>query len=108
MINYEDFQKVEIRIGEIKSAVRIEKSDKLLLLSVDFGEENPRTVVSGIALYFTDPQELVGVRCAFVTNLEPRPLMDYESQAMILGTRTDDGFALLKPARELPSGSLVG
>lgn len=108
MINYEDFQKIEIKIGEIKSAEKIEKSDKLLLLSVDFGEENPRTVVSGIAPYFEDPAELVGIQCAFVTNLEPRSLMGYESEAMILGSREDDNFALLKSSRDVKPGSIVG
>lgn len=108
MINYEDFQKVEIKIGQIKSAEKIEKSEKLLLLSVDFGEENPRTVVSGIAPYFEDPKDLVEVKCAFVTNLEPRPLMGYQSEAMILGSREDDNFSLLRADLDTKPGSIVG
>lgn len=108
MITYDDFSKVEIRIGEIKKAEKIEKSDKLLLLHVDFGEEQERTVVSGIALYFEDPEELVGVQCGFVTNLEPRPLMGYESQAMILGVKTDESFSLMTPTSPVVPGSLLG
>ena len=130
MINYEDYSKVEIKIGEIKSAEKVDKSDKLLLLSVDFGvkpsakadnspensdspndpeeERDIRTVVSGIATYFEDPKVLVGIQCAFVTNLEPRSLMGFESQAMILGSKTDEGFALLKPSSTVLPGSIVG
>lgn len=108
MIDYNDVQKVEIRIGEIISAEKIEKSDKLLLLSVDFGEETPRSVVSGIAPFFENPEELHGVQCSFVTNLEPRSLMGYESQAMILGAKTEEGFALLTPHTHVPVGAVVG
>ena len=108
MINYEDFSKVEVRIGEIKTVEKIEKSEKLLLLSVDFGEEDLRTVVSGVAPYFREPQDLVGIKCSFVTNLEPRPLMGHESQAMILGVRDGDDFSLLKPSSEVKPGSVVG
>lgn len=107
MINYEDFKKVEIKIGEIQEAHRIDRSDKLLLLKVDFGEENIRTVVSGIAQYF-NPDELAGVQCSFVTNLEPRPLMGHESEAMILGAYTDDGFALIKPSLRTIPGTILG
>lgn len=77
MISIDDFKKVEIQVGLIKSAEPVEGSEKLLKLSVDFGEETPRQVVSGIAKYFPDISLLVGKRCAFVTNLEPRPLAHY-------------------------------
>lgn len=85
-ISIDDFKKVEITVGEILSAERIEGSDKLLKLKVNFGEENPRQVLSGIAPYFEDPQVLVGKRVPFVTNLAPRQMMGLESQAMILAT----------------------
>ncbi len=84
-ISIDDFKKVEIRIGEIKSAEKIEGSDKLLKLQVNFGNED-RQVLSGIAAYFPDPTVLVGKRCPFVTNLAPRMMMGMESQAMILAT----------------------
>ncbi len=106
-INYDDYKKVEMRIGRIISAQPVEKSEKLLLLSVDFGEETPRTVVSGIAKYFPDPATLEGVRCGFVANLEPRPLMGHESQAMILATGDDETFSLLRVSDDVPPGSLV-
>jgi methionyl-tRNA synthetase len=85
LISIDDFKKVEIRIGEIKSAERIEGSDKLLKLLVNFGSES-RQVLSGIATYFPDPQTLVGKKCPFVTNLAPRMMIGLESQAMVLAT----------------------
>jgi methionyl-tRNA synthetase len=85
-ISIDDVKKVEITVGEIRSAERIEGSDKLLKLSVDFGEESPRQVLSGIGRHFEDVQALVGKRCPFVTNLAPRAMMGLESQAMILAT----------------------
>lgn len=87
-ISIDDFKKVEIKVGEIKSAEKIEGSDKLLKLLVNFGSED-RQVLSGIAAYFPDPAVLVGKRCPFVTNLAPRMMMGLESQAMILATGGD-------------------
>lgn len=107
MISIDDFKKVEIQVGLIKSAEPVDGSEKLLKLSVDFGEENLRQVISGIAKYFPDIQSLVGKRCAFVTNLEPRPLMGFESQAMILATSGDDYFSLFEVPENIPLGSRV-
>lgn len=105
-ISYEDFKKVEARVGKILSAGPVEKSEKLLLLSVDFGEATPRTVVSGIAKHFPNPEEsLVGVTCAFITNLEPRPLMGHVSQAMILAASTEDGSFSIMRAEGVPAGT---
>ncbi len=87
-ISVDDFKKVEIRIGEIRNAGKIEGSDKLLRLIVNFGQEE-RQVLSGIAAYFPNPEELVGKKCPFVTNLAPRMMMGLESQAMILATGGD-------------------
>ncbi len=96
MINIDDFKKVEIKIGEIISVEPIDGSDKLLKLKVNFGTEE-RQVLSGIKAYFPDPQQLVGKRCPFVTNLEPRMMMGLESQAMILAAGgTDTPFALFE------------
>ncbi|MDB5224657.1 MAG: methionine--tRNA ligase [Candidatus Adlerbacteria bacterium] len=84
-LSIDDFHKVEIKVGEIMSAEKIEGSDKLLKLKVNFGPED-RQVLSGIAVYYPDPVALVGIKCAFVTNLKPRMMMGMESQAMILAT----------------------
>ncbi len=87
-ISIDDFKKVEIRVGEITSAEKIEGSDKLLKLRVNFGDHE-RQVLSGIATYFPNPQDLVGKCCPFATNLAPRTMMGLESQAMILATGGD-------------------
>lgn len=105
MISIEDFKKVEIAVGEILAVEIIDGSDKLLKLTVDFGEEKPRTVVSGIRKYFSDPAELVGKKHPFVVNLEPRPLMGIPSEAMILAVSTDDVFSLLHVDSSIPAGT---
>ena len=107
MITIDDFKKIEIRVGEILSSEKIEGSEKLLKLSVHFGEENPRTVLSGISPYFSDITVLVGKKCAFVTNLEPRPMMGLESQGMILATGGETDFTLFEVPAATPRGSLV-
>lgn len=103
MINIEDLAKVEIRLGKILGVEEVEGSEKLYRLSVDFGEECPRQVLSGIRKYF-DKDFLLNKQFAFVTNLEPRKIMGLESQAMILATG-EDSLALLAPTTEMPSGS---
>ncbi|MCA9363656.1 hypothetical protein KC727_00325 [Candidatus Kaiserbacteria bacterium] len=107
MISYDDFAKLEITIGEIQAVEVVEDADKLLRLTVDFGEAAPRQIISGIREYFEDPQTLVGVRCPFVTNLEPRVIRGFESQGMIVAAHQDELFALLTPHRELPVGARV-
>lgn len=112
MISIDDFKKVEIRAGKILSAEPVEGSEKLLKLSVDFNEENPRQVLSGIAKHIS-PEELVGTTCVFVTNLEPREIMGLKSEAMIMAFSGDlpaqagNFFSLLKVPNEVTPGSLV-
>ena len=107
-ITYDDFKKVEIKIGKILSAEKVPDTDRLLQLSVDLGEEEPRQIISGIAEYFESPEELVGVHCSFVTNLEPRTIRGYESNGMILAVKADDDtFSLLKSSNNIPAGTNV-
>lgn len=107
MITYDDFAKLEIKIGEIISAEIVEGADKLLRLMVDVGEETPRQIVSGIREYFEAPEMLVGMKAPFLTNLEPRVIRGLESQGMILAIGGDDAFALLVPHADVPKGSRV-
>ncbi len=97
-IPIDDFKKIEITVGEVLSAEPVAGSEKLLRLQVTFGskptsegsqEPDIRQVVSGIAKHFPDPSSLVGKKCAFVTNLEPRSIMGLQSQAMIMATGGD-------------------
>lgn len=118
MINIDEFKKVEIKAGNILSAERIENSEKLLKLNVDFGfidtatgEKDIRQVISGIAKYVS-PENLVGKTVAFVTNLEPREIMGQKSQAMILAVSGEDvattkNFFSLMYLQDVPPGSLV-
>ena len=102
-LSFEDFQKIELRIGKVISAEKVEKSDKLLKLDVNFGEES-RQVVSGIAKEYS-PEDLVGKSFVFVTNLEPRLIMGLESQAMILAAAVADRAVLVEPDKETPAGT---
>jgi len=106
MISIEDFKKIEIKVGKILSVEKVPDTDKLLKLSVDLGEENPRQIISGIALYFPDFSVLIDKKCMFVANLESRTIRGYESQGMILAVSTDDGkFSLLEPEDVIPPGT---
>lgn len=106
MINIEDFKKVDIVVGKILSAEKIPDTEKLLKLSVDLGEQTPRQIVSGIALYFPDYTVLIGKKCMFVANLETRLIRGIESHGMILAVSTEDNkFSLLEPNDEVPVGS---
>jgi len=106
MINIEDFKKIEIVVGKILSAEKVPDTDKLLKLSVDLGEVAPRQIISGISLYFPDCSVLIGKKCMFVANLEPRIICGLESQGMILAVSSDDGkFSLLEPSDEIATGA---
>jgi len=82
-IEIDDFAKVDLRVGQVLSAERIPKADKLLLLKVDLGEEQPRTILAGIAQYY-EPEKLVDRKVVIVANLKPRKLRGYESQGMVV------------------------
>ena len=96
-ISIDDFKKVELTVGEIKLVEKVENADKLLRLTVDVGESELRQIVSGIAMYFPDPQALVGKKVPFVTNLAPRTIRGLESNGMIVAAHDDeDHFSLLE------------
>ena len=107
MISIDDFKKVEIKVGKILSASPVEGSLKLLKLSVDFAEDTPRQVISGIAKYFPDAKVLAGKKCAFVTNLEPREIMGLTSQAMIVDASAEEIISLFEVSDSIPEGTLV-
>lgn len=105
MPTIDDFKNIEMKVGRILSAEPVAGSEKLLRLAVDFGEGEPRQILSGIAKYYT-PDALIGKLCPFVTNLPPRAMMGMESDGMILAVKTADGGAvLLHPEKEVPPGS---
>lgn len=108
MITYDEFSNVHIGLGKILAAQPLQGADKLLVLSVDVGEEQPRQIVSGIRPFVADPQALVGQTFPFVLNLAYRTIRGVESQGMILAASTPDGgFAFLKPDPALPPGTRI-
>lgn len=106
MIQYDDFAKMDIRIGTILEAEKLPKSDKLLKFLVDDGFEK-RTILSGIAKHFS-PEEMIGKQVTFLANLAPRKMMGIESNGMILMAENRDGsLALLQPHKEVWNGGTV-
>lgn len=105
-IQYDDFAKMDIRIGTILEAEKLPKSDKLLKFLVDDGFEK-RTILSGIAKHFS-PEEMIGKQVTFLANLAPRKMMGIESNGMILMAENRDGsLALLQPHKEVWNGGPV-
>ncbi len=109
-ISIDQFKDVEIKIGKILSVEIVPDADKLLKLEVDMGEDAPRQILSGIRMYFEDPQVLVGKRVPFVANLAPRTIRGLESNGMILAVNDKDGngFSLLEVTENIGAGSRVG
>ena len=111
MLTFDEFKKIEIKIGEIVSAEKVPETDKLIKLEVNFGEEKTRQIISGIAGYFSDVSVLVGKKCPFVTNLSPRIIKGLESNGMILAVSGGEGddlrFSLLEPSMNISAGDKV-
>lgn len=103
-ISYDDFSKVDIRIGTVKAAELVPDTDKLIKCTVDFGECGERTIVSGVAQWKT-PEELIGKQLPYIVNLAPRMLRGVESQGMLLAASDTEGVALLVPERSMPAGT---
>jgi methionyl-tRNA synthetase len=105
-IDITDFTKVELRVGEVLTAERIPKADKLLLLTVDVGEEKPRQILAGIAQHYA-PEQLLGRKIAVVANLKPRKMRGFESQGMLLAASVgDEGKPVLATfTEEVPNGA---
>ena len=105
-IAFEDFEKLDIRVGTVLSCERVPKADKLLKFEIADGMEN-RVIVSGIAKHYK-PEELVGKQICFIANLPPRKLRGIESQGMILSAENfDGGLSVLCTDREVKPGSEV-
>src|SRR6185437_13513577 len=104
-ISIDDFAKVDLRVGEVKSAEPVKGADKLLHLKVDIGEPEPRTIVAGIALAYK-PEQLIGRKVVIVANLQPRKLRGLTSQGMIVAASIDGGLPVLAGFREdIPVGA---
>ncbi len=106
IIPFADFAKVDLRVARILEAERVEGSDKLLRLQVSLEGEKRRQILAGIGKKYT-PEELIGREIIIVANLEPRSLMGFESQGMLLAAGDAAGPVLLQPDTEVPPGSEI-
>jgi len=103
LITFEDFSKIDLRIGNIIDCTEKEGSEKLLRLTVDFGDEGQKTIFSGIKQWFT-PEELIGKSFLFILNLAPRKMMDEFSEGMLLAAEGEKPEPL-STSTEVPPGT---
>lgn len=106
MITFEDFKKLDIRIGKIISVEKVPNSNKLLKLIFDLGSEK-RQILAGMAEFFPDPQVLIGKEMPVLVNLEPRTFRGLKSEGMIIAADFNNEPILLYPEKDIPPGSIV-
>jgi methionine--tRNA ligase beta chain len=105
-ISFEEFQKLDLRIGKILEANHVSGSRNLIRMLVDFGTEK-RQAVAGLLQWYK-PQDLVGKKCAFILNLQRRKLMGVESQCMVFAAEDDKGnVVVLQPEKDIAEGSRI-
>jgi methionyl-tRNA synthetase len=108
-VAFEDFEKLDIRVGLVKDCQKVKKSKKLLQFTIDDGSGTDRTICSGIAAFYENPEELIGKRILFVANFAPRQMMGIERQGMILSAvDADESLSVVTTTKEVKPGSQVG
>jgi len=105
-VSFEDFSKLDLRIGKIVKAEAIPKSKNLIKLTIDIGGGETKQAVAGIAQFYA-PEQLQGMQVAVVTNLQPRRVFGVESEVMILAAEDEKGVSLLKPEKTVKVGSKI-
>ena len=109
-VSYDDFKKLDIRVGLVLEAEDLEKSEHLIRLTVDIGEKEPRQILAGLKGYYT-PKQLRNRKVIVLANLQPRKMMGLESQGMLLAADVDDKPFLLKLPKDdlknIPPGTPV-
>ena len=107
-VNFEDFTKIDFRVGKVIKAENIEGAETLMRLSVDFGPLGERTILSGIKKWY-QPKDLKGRSYVFVYNLEPKKMMGEDSQGMIMAAEDESGenCVLLVPDDDIAPGTRV-
>lgn len=105
-ITIDDFKKVQLKIAKVLTAERVPKADKLLQMTIDVGESEPRSLVAGIAQHYT-PDEIVGRSIVIVANLQPAKIRGIESNGMLLAAEADGKVIVLGPQGDLPPGASV-
>ena len=106
MINFKEFQKIELKIAKILKAERVEGSEKLIKLQLDLNEEESRQILAGIAGFY-QPEDLINKEIVVVANLEPREIFGMESRGMLLAADDDGKPVLLKPDKEVSPGTKI-
>ena len=108
-VSFEEFEKLDIRVGLVKDCQKVKKSKKLLQFTIDDGSGTDRTICSGIAAFYEKPEELIGKRILFVANFAPRNMMGIESQGMILSAvDADESLSVVTTTKDVKPGSQVG
>lgn len=106
-VAFDDFAKLDLRVGTVLECIKMPKADKLLQFLIDDGMSK-RTIISGIAAWYK-PEDLVGKQVCFIANLEPRKLKGVESQGMLLSVEDKDGtLSLIQPPKDVAPGSQIG
>lgn len=106
MITLEDFKKLDIKIGKVKSVEKVPETDKLLCFIFDVGTEE-RQIMAGMATFFPDPSILVGKEMPILMNIEPRNFKGHVSHGMIIAADMEGHPILLHPEKDIPPGSVV-
>lgn len=106
MISFDDFSKVELKVGTVLEAENVEESEKLIKLMVDLGEDKPRQILAGVKEWYS-PSDFVGKQVVVVVNLEPRTMMGLESVGMMLAADSEDGPVFLTVPKKVPPGTKI-
>ncbi len=108
LISYDDFKKIDARLGKVLVAEVVPDSDKLIRFELDFGEEKPRQILSAIRQWYPEPEKLIGKQMLFVINLAPRTIRGLESHGMLMAVDGLDGTPVfLVSEQPAPIGSKV-
>jgi methionyl-tRNA synthetase len=106
-VTFDQFKACDLRAGTVKVCEKLPKSDRILRLMIDFGEGQPRQILSGLAEFYK-PEELVGRQVIAVLNLEPRKIRGAMSNGMVLTAEKDGKLTLIAPSVPMPDGSRIG
>lgn len=105
-ISFDDFSKVELKVGTVLEAEEVDGSEKLIKLKVDLGEDSSRQILAGVKQWYK-PADFIGKQVVIVANLEPRTIMGLKSQGMMLAADTKDGPVFLAVPKKVPPGTKV-
>lgn len=107
-IKYEDFDKIELKVAEVVDCQKVKGADKLLQFRLAAGDDQDRQILSGIAEFYPEPQDLIGKKVVIVANLKPRKMRGQVSQGMILSAEDNDGrLQIVEAPKSMPNGSII-